>query len=385
MNDAMKRVEHAKEAVRRATEDEERTRAEVEKYKKAVDSTERVSAPKESWGGWTSYEEMRDQAYKDMWYHMENAPIIPKKQREFAPLRSMCFDDYIGQKRHIERLLAAINTALVKDRPMKHLAIISEAGMGKTSLAACCADALGRTALCTVGSALHTMDDVADLVDQVNGGIAFIDEAHDLAKADLPIISGLLPLLEDYILHTASGSREVEPFTCVMATTSFGMLDRALRSRLGIPYSLDTYSEDEMAKIVVYHAQKQDILLDWTPALSIAYRSRGNPRYALNLLGECVNFAVSAERDAPNVADCNRAFEALCIDKNGLAGEDRNLLELLASGPCSLSKCASALGMDKRTFEETVESFMFRAGYITTNSRGRMLTKKGIEILEEDK
>lgn len=300
------------------------------------------------------------------------------QQIQFAPLRDMTFDEYIGQAGHVGRIKAAINTATRTGKTMPHVAFISEAGMGKTSMAACCAAELGRTALGTVGSALTTMKHVEALVEQADGGIVFVDESHDLAKAGLPIVSGLLPLLEDFMLHTDTGSREVKPFTMIMATTSFGMLDKAIRSRMGIPYSFDTYTVKDMAQIVLLHAEKRDISLSTIAADEIALRSRGNPRYCLALLQECYNMA---GQSWVKIGACFKAFETLRIDEYGLRQDDRRLLELLSSGPCSLTRCATYVGLDKTTFQETIELFLFREGYITTNSRGRMLTDKGKEML----
>ena len=271
--------------------------------------------------------------------------------KTFAPLRLMTFYQFIGQERNVQRLMAAIKTAQAKDRPIPHMAFISQAGTGKTSLAACCASELNRTAVGTVGSSFRDMNDVLEMVTTVAGGIAFIDEAHDLSKADASIVSGLLPLLEDWVCHTSTGATDVQPFTCIMATTSFGMLDRALRSRMGIPYQFDPYTVADMTKIVQIHADNVDATVTPELAYEIAKRSRGNPRFCLNLLRECHNATVAADAEEITEESCLAAFNTLGLDKNGLTQDDRKLLELLANGPCSLYRCAAYLGIDKTTFE----------------------------------
>ena len=290
------------------------------------------------------------------------------------------FDDFIGQRRQIQRLRAAIAVAQQTGSVPGHMAFISDAGMGKTTLAACCATALNRNAVATVGSAIQNMKDVEEMIQHIDGGILFIDEAHDLARSDVPIISGLLPLLEEWIMHTGERSYRVKPFTCIMATTSFGMLDRALRSRMGIPYEFSPYTKEEMCQIVRVHARKLGIEINNDSAELISQRSRNNPRMARNILVECQQIALSTgQAITPTI--CYDTFAILDIDDHGLGTSDRNLLTFLAGGPASLTRCAGHLGMDRKTFEETVEHYLSKAGYITTSSRGRMLTEKGTQYL----
>ena len=73
--------------------------------------------------------------------------------------------------------------------------------------------------------------------------------------------------------------------------------------------------------------------------------------------------------------------DLLRIDEYGLMEDDRKILDLLSKGPVSLSGCASYLGMDRKTFENIIEDFLFRKGYITRGSKGRDITEKGMEIL----
>lgn len=296
---------------------------------------------------------------------------------KFSVPRAMSFDQYIGQTKHVEWLKLAIKASRQTGVPLPHMAIIAEAGMGKTSLAACLADALDVTALATVGSALNNMGEVAEFIEQVNGGIAFIDEAHDLSKAETPIVSGLLPLLEDWTLYANGKAKQVPPFTCVMATTDFGMLDGALQSRMGIPYKLKPYTETEMEYIVRVHAEGNETDISEGSAYQIAKRSRGNPRFCVNLLGKCTTVAIAKQTDVVDVKDCTVAFDAMELDQFGMLPDDRKLLTLLKAGPHSVTRCAQFLGMSKLTFEQTVEKFLFRMGCISTSSKGKSITEKG--------
>jgi len=118
-------------------------------------------------------------------------------------------------------------------------------------------------------------------------------------------------------------------------------------------------------------------------AKEIGKRARGNPRYCGKLVQELWNAAIAAGLDAVTIDVAGEVFTDLGIDNIGLTNSDRRLLHLLAEGPCALSRCASYLGLDQRTFMEDVEAFLFMEGYITTTSRGRKLTEKGQLWLEE--
>jgi len=305
------------------------------------------------------------------------------QQRQFAELPHMSFSEYIGQENAVERLRAAITAAKRTGKPLPHCALIGPAGMGKTSLASCAADSLDRPAFMTVGSALTNIQDVASLVDAVNGGIAFVDEAHDLARADLPIVSGLLPLLQDFMLHTETGSRPVVPFTMIFATTTFGLLDPAIRSRMGIPYELSGYTAEELSQIAQFHARKQGIIsLPESVAQEVARRCRGNPRMCGNLVGEINNFTLAAGGKDIILNDALKAFSVLGIDENGFNKTDWRLLNLLKERPCAISRCAGYLGMDKRTFEEIIFPFLFNSGLVITSSKGLELTTAGTELVD---
>ncbi len=113
----------------------------------------------------------------------------------------------------------------------------------------------------------------------------------------------------------------------------------------------------------------------------IAVRCRGQPRTAVNITRECHNYAVASSVERISREEVAAACDLLRIDEYGLMENDRKILALLSNGPVSLSGCASCLGMDRKTFENVIEDFLFREGYITRGSKGRDITEKGMEIL----
>ena len=296
--------------------------------------------------------------------------------------RPSSLDQFIGQDRHVQRLRIAITSAKKQSKPLPHIAFISPPGMGKTTLAFLVAKEMGGGFIPTTGSAMRSMPEVYKRIQGLRGGVLFVDEAHDLARArDFPIVSALLPLLEDFVCYLPQGRLGVQPFTIILATTHYGQLDPALRSRMGIPYDFDPYEKRELSTIVTNLQSKLNCRIDAEAAQMIAVRSRGQPRTAVNITRECHNYAVAGGADLIGTDQVLATCELLRIDEYGLMEDDRKILNLLSNGPVSLSGCASYLGMDRRTFENVIEDFLFREGYITRSSRGRDITEKGMEIL----
>ena len=296
--------------------------------------------------------------------------------------RPSSLEQFIGQDRHVRRLRITIASAKKQSKPLPHMALISPPGMGKTTLAFLVAKEMGGGFIPTTGSAMRSMSEVYKKIQGIRGGVIFVDEAHDLARArDFPIVSALLPLLEDFVCYLPQGRLAVQPFTVILATTHYGQLDPALRSRMGIPYDLDSYEKHELCKIVVNLQSKLNCRIDSEVAEMIALRCRGQPRTAVNITRECHNYAMATSADRIGMDEVLATCELLRIDEYGLMEDDRKILNLLSNGPVSLSGCASYLGMDRKTFENVIEDFLFRQGYITRGSRGRDITEKGMEVL----
>lgn len=296
--------------------------------------------------------------------------------------RPSSLDQFIGQDRHVQRLRIAITSAKNLGKPLPHLAFISSPGMGKTTLAFLVAKEMGGGFIPTTGSAVRSMPELYKRIQNLRGGVLFVDEAHDLARArDYPIISALLPLLEDFVCYFPQGRLAVQPFTVILATTHYGQLDPALRSRMGIPYNFDPYEKQQLSAIIMNLQAKLNCKIDAVAAEIIAGRSRGQPRTAVNITRECYNYAVAQRSDQIGIAEVLAACGLLRIDEYGLMEDDRRILHLLSNGPVSLAGCASYLGMDRITFEDIIEDFLFREGYIKRTSRGRDITEKGMEIL----
>ncbi len=77
---------------------------------------------------------------------------------------------------------------------------------------------------------------------------------------------------------------KLEPFTLVGATTRLGLLTAPMRSRFSFSCRMDHYPPEDLVTILLRTARIWNLEMDAGCASEIAYRCRGTPRIANNLL-----------------------------------------------------------------------------------------------------
>ncbi len=117
----------------------------------------------------------------------------------------------------------------------------------------------------------------------------------------------------------------------------------------------------------------------------VASRSRATPRVANALLKRVRDYSQVENRPlSAEVADL--ACELFGIDTLGLTKDDQRYLKTLRDafkgGPAGIRALASALHEDPDTVENVYEPYLMRLGFVERSPRGRILTTKGKEYLE---
>ena len=166
------------------------------------------------------------------------------------------------------------------------------------------------------------------------GDVLFIDEVHRLNKA---VEEFLYPALEDfrvdYTTESGIGGRTVnfnlKRFTLVGATTRAGLLSAALRSRIGLPFHLQYYTDDELVRIVTRSAALLKVPAEPDALKRLAGRSRGTPRIVNRLLRRVRDYAEVRGDGRLTPAIVDAALDILQIDALGLDELDRQYLEAL--------------------------------------------------------
>lgn len=318
--------------------------------------------------------------------------ILNKPDKDLdKTLRPSVFNDFVGQKKVIERLELAVEAARNRGDALDHVLLFGPPGLGKTTLAYILAESMGVNIKVTSGPVIDKPGDLAGLLTSAErGDVIFIDEIHRMQKS---VEEYLYSAMEDFVLdimidqgpNARSVRLELPRFTLVGATTRSGLLSSPLRSRFSISNRLDYYGVSDLESIVRRSANILNVEIDDEGAGEVASRSRGTPRIANNLLKRVRDYAqVKADNKITrDIAD--RALEMLDIDKHGLDEMDKRVLESIVlkfgGGPVGIGSLAVSVGEEAGTIEEVYEPYLIQEGYIHRTSKGRVATSLCYERL----
>lgn len=316
------------------------------------------------------------------------------KKEKFQEIRPATLEDYVGQKELIKQLSIYIDSAKMRNECLDHILFSGGAGLGKTTLSQAIANSFGsKIVLANAANMLRPKDIVSYLVTLNEGDFFFIDEIHRLKKE---IEEVLYTAMEDFRIdilvdsgsETKPISLDIPKFTLVGATTMKGKISNPLIERFGIDQELREYTNEELVLIIDRTAKIYEIDISKEASFELAKRSRGTPRRANKILKRIIDFAYVKEIDFIEKDFLINVLEKeLCINENGLEEKDIKILKTLyydfenkAVGGKNL---ASALNESLETLEYTIEPFLIKNKLIVRTSRGRKITKKGIEIIKE--
>jgi holliday junction DNA helicase RuvB len=300
-------------------------------------------------------------------------------------LRPRRLSEFIGQKDAVGNLEVALGAARERSEPLEHILFSGPPGLGKTCLSHIIAHEMGSKITATSGPAIERAGDLIGILTNLEkGDILFIDEIHRLSKV---VEEFLYPAMEDFKIdfiidkgpYAKTIKFRLKPFTLVGATTRSGLLSSPLRSRFGMFYHLDFYSEADLAEVILRSAEILSVSIGKDAAMEIGRRSRGTPRIANRLLRRVRDHAQVKKIAAIDPAVASRALDELGVDAAGLDEIDRKVLKAVINvydgGPVGVEALAATLNEEVDTIVDTVEPFLLKAGYLKRTARGRMATK----------
>ncbi|HZT71739.1 MAG TPA: Holliday junction branch migration DNA helicase RuvB [Terriglobia bacterium] len=319
--------------------------------------------------------------------------LISQDEEAFnQTLRPPSLEQYVGQRKIVEKLSIALEAARRRSEPAEHTLLYGPPGLGKTTLAHIIANFMGSKIVTTSGPALERTGDLMGILTNLGeGDVLFIDEIHRLPAN---IEEFLYPAMEDFkvdfVVDKGMFAKTInvplKKFTLVGATTRAGTLSAPLRNRFGLFFHLEFYPVEDLKKIILRSAQILNVSIDDDGAAEIAQRSRGTPRIANRLLRRVRDYAdVKADgRITPDVA--REALQLEGVDEQGLDDLDRNFLSTMIriykGGPVGVEAMAATLNEEVDTLVDMVEPYLLQLGFVSRTRNGRMANEPAYRHLK---
>jgi len=280
----------------------------------------------------------------------------------------------IGQ----EKIKSIININLTATKNYPHTLFVGGYGTGKTTMSMYIVEKLGYKFIPCLGSALDTADEMISILSRLEeNSILFIDEIHSInSKAE----EVLYIAMEEGVYYLDGEKISLPKFTLLGATTMEEKLSKPFRSRFQSILKLEGYKGQEIAKIIKEVISQAGVLFESGSIQSLVRASRLNPRMAVNLAKNTVNYSIALKRKIDFFL-VQRVLREMSIDKKGLNENDHLYLNALKTfkKQIGLATISAFTGLSQKTIREDIEPELIKKGIIELTGKGRGLVKKNYD------
>jgi len=299
-------------------------------------------------------------------------------------LRPQNFSEFKGNNETVSNLKAYICSARKRNMPLDHCLIYGLPGTGKTTLASIIANEMNTKIKILQGTMLNKNIDIINVLLSISeGDVIFIDEIHCINPQILEL---LFTAMEDFYFDITIGKDfnskvtrlKLPYFTLIGATTKFGKIPLPLEERFGIIINIREYKIETIEEIIKQNCTKMNFELSNKEINLIALKCKCIPRNAINILKRVRDFRYSDK----NIS-MKEIFKKLKIYDNGLNDNDLLFLNVLkkSNQPIGLKTLSDIVNIDQETIQNKIEPFLLNNSLIQKNSKGRILTTKGYDLL----
>lgn len=308
-------------------------------------------------------------------------------------------DNIIGHENHKKQLLIAIQAAKARNESIPHMLFSGLAGTGKTTFAIGVAKTAALDFLPVSPDEMTDMRVILKIFDKLNHDgynkfgdrigkisptILYFDEIHRMPKKGQEIL-GIA--MEKFQIESGQPNKFywLPYFTVIGATTDDGELTKPFREKFKFRFLFEAYTEEDMEKIVKFHARRLKCVITQAGIREIVKRSRGVPRFAVNYVERLRDYALHTGSSMITSTLALDLFNSLGIDSHGLTQQEIKVLKILYSArePIGLDNLSIITNESVNNIKNTIEPFLIQRGLMVRSGRGRIITDAGRRHLEQ--